>query len=66
MRTTVLQCQDGLLKVGGQEEDQKLLGEGQSRKSETKLGGRAWKYQRGCTKLKALVRQRGSLMRLLS
>ena len=30
-------------KVGGQEEDQKLLGEGQSRKNETKLGGRAGK-----------------------
>ena len=34
---------DGLLKVGGQEEDQELLGEGQSRKSKTKLGGRAGK-----------------------
>ena len=35
---------DGLLKVGGQEEDQELLGEGQSRqRSETKLGGRAGK-----------------------
>ena len=32
---------DGLLKVGGREEDQKLLGEGQSRKSETKLS--EWK-----------------------
>ena len=31
-------------KVGGQEEDQKLLGEGQSRKNETKLGGRAGKW----------------------
>ena len=51
--------------MGGKEDDQKLLG-GQSRKRETKLGGRAGKYQRGCTKLKALVRQRGSLMRLLS
>ena len=38
-----LKYQDGLLKVGGQEEDQKLLGEGQSSKSETKLGGRAGK-----------------------
>ena len=43
MRTTALQLQDGLLKVGGQEEDQKLIGEGQSRKSETKLSGRAGK-----------------------
>ena len=34
---------DGLLKVGGQEEDQELLGEGQSRKSKTELGGRAGK-----------------------
>ena len=57
---------DGLLKVGGQEEDQKLLGEGQSRKSETKLGGRAGKYQRGLHKTEVLVRQRGGLMRLLT
>ena len=41
--TSALKYQDGLLKVGGQEEDQKLLGEGQSSKSETKLGGRAGK-----------------------
>ena len=34
---------DGLPKVGGGEEDQKLLGEGQLRKSETKWGGRAEK-----------------------
>ena len=40
---TVLQHQDGLLKVRGQEDDQKLLGEGQSRKNKTKLGGRAGK-----------------------
>ena len=43
MRTTALQHWDGLLKVGGQEEDQKSLGEGQSRKSKTKLGGKAGK-----------------------
>ena len=40
---TALQHYDGLLKVGGQEEDQKLLGEGQLRKSETKQGGSAEK-----------------------
>ena len=38
---TPLQHYDGLLKVGGREEDRKLLGEGQSGKSETKLDGRA-------------------------
>ena len=38
-----LQHHDGLPKVGGGEEDQKLLGEGQLRKSETKWGGRAEK-----------------------
>lgn len=43
MRTTALQHCDGLRKVGGQEEDQILLGEGQSRENETKLGGRAGK-----------------------
>ena len=31
------------MKIGGQEEDQKLLGDGQSRQSETKWGGRAGK-----------------------
>ena len=40
---SALQYQDGLLKVGGQEEGQELLGEGKSRESETKLGGRAGK-----------------------
>ena len=33
---TALQHYDGLLKVGGGEEDQNLLGEGQLRKSENK------------------------------
>ena len=40
---TALQHYDGLLKVEGGEEDQKLLGEGQFRKSKTKRGGRAEK-----------------------
>ena len=43
MWTTALQHYDGLPKVGGGEEDHKLLGEGQLRKSETKWGGRAEK-----------------------
>ena len=38
-----LQHYDGLPKVGGGEEDHKLLGEEQLRKSETKWGGRAEK-----------------------
>ena len=41
--TKKVELEDGLLKVGGREEDRKLLGEGQSRRSETKLGGRAGK-----------------------
>ena len=41
--TNKVELEDGLLKVGGREEDRKLLGEGQSRRTETKLGGRAGK-----------------------
>ena len=39
MRATALQHQDGLLKVGGQEEDQKPLREGQLR---NKAGWKSW------------------------
>ena len=43
VRTTAFYHEDGPLKAGGREEIQKLLGEGQLSKSETKPGGRAWK-----------------------
>ena len=38
--------------------------EGQSIRSQTKLGGRAGKQLRSCTRQKVYVRQRGGLMRL--
>ena len=56
---TALQHYDGLLKVGGGERDQKLLGEGQSGVEELRSS------QSGCTRQKVLVRQRGGLMCLL-
>ena len=58
-------CGQPYLKVGGRQEDQKLLGEGQSRKSETKLDGRAGNSKSGCRRQKTLARQRGGLTRLL-
>ena len=64
--TKKVELEDGLLKVGGREEDRKLLGEGQSRRSETKLVEELGSSQSGCTRQKVLVRQRGGLMRLLA
>ncbi len=40
---TVLQHEGGHQKVEGREEDRRLLGEGLSRKKETRLGGRVAK-----------------------
>ena len=64
--TKKVELEDGLLKVGGREKDRKLLGEGQSRRSETKLVEELGSSQSGCTRQKVLVRQRGGLIRLLA